>query len=131
MPVPAVVVGGSCICTGAFPPGSCTFASSSQTSCLAEGKPCLTIQDVSPAVIPTFGMCFSPTNPAVQAATAAALGVPTPAPCTFAPVGTWSCGNSTIIAGGLPVLGMDGTLTCGVGQGQIKIVNAGQSKMMV
>ena len=47
--------------------------------------PAATIDQVLLTNIPTFGMCNSPTNPAVVAATTAALGVPTPAPCVPMP----------------------------------------------
>ena len=44
--------------------------------------PVANILDYKPMVnIPSFGMCSAPTNPAVIAATSAASGVFTPAPC--------------------------------------------------
>lgn len=54
----------------------------------AGGQFVATIADTLPmANIPMFGMCASPANPAVIAATAAALGVPTPMPCVPVPAG--------------------------------------------
>ncbi|WP_433964496.1 DUF4280 domain-containing protein [Tunturiibacter gelidiferens] len=51
------------------------------------GTPAATIIDSAPLVnIPSFGMCSSPSNPVVIAATAAALGVLTPMPCVPATV---------------------------------------------
>lgn len=45
----------------------------------AGGQGTATIMDFNPMEnIPTFGMCMSPANPQVAAATAAALGVLTP-----------------------------------------------------
>ena len=49
---------------------------------LCEGPLAANIMDHVPLVnIMPFGMCTSPANPQVAAATAAALGVPTPMPC--------------------------------------------------
>jgi hypothetical protein len=48
----------------------------------AEGTPAATIMDNVPLTnIPSFGVCMAPTNPVVIAATSAASGTPTPAPC--------------------------------------------------
>ena len=52
--------------------------------------PAATIDQVLPTNILPFGMCSSPANPAVAAATAAALGVLTPAPCLPTPAGPWA-----------------------------------------
>ncbi|MDA0265916.1 MAG: DUF4280 domain-containing protein [Cyanobacteria bacterium] len=55
-----------------------------------------TIMDFVPmANIMPFGMCSAPTNPAVIATTAAALGVFTPAPCIPATVAPWVPGAAT------------------------------------
>jgi len=42
---------------------------------LIEGRPVANVMDHAPLVnIPTFGLCSAPANPAVAAATAAAMG---------------------------------------------------------
>ena len=55
-----------------------------------EGRPAATVADTIPLVnIMPFGMCTTPSNPTVAAATAAALGVLTPMPCIPATEGEW------------------------------------------
>lgn len=74
-----------------------------------EGRPVATVMDHVPLVnIPPFGLCRSPENPAVVAATAAAMGSPTPAPCIPATAAPWMPGAPAVFAGGFPVL----TETC-------------------
>src|SRR5688572_33105549 len=70
-----------------------------------ENQPPATIPDMIPVSnIPTFGMCNATANPAVIAATSAALGVHTPAPCVPAPAAPWSPGSSKVTIGGKPAL---------------------------
>lgn len=90
------------------------------------GLPGATIADAIPlANIPTFGMCSSPANPAVIAATAAALGVPTPVPCIPVPAGGWLPGSARVMVGGIPAL--DSACTCQCAwQGTISFVQPGQ-----
>jgi hypothetical protein len=57
-----------------------------------------------------FGMCMSPTNPQVMAATAAALGVLTPQPCIPATASPWVPGAPTVMIGNQPAL--DNTSIC-------------------
>ena len=65
----------------------------SQSKCLAAGKPAATVADVKPNVnIPAFGMCSSPANPQVMV-----TGIPIPKPCTMVPAGTWMTKNPTSI----------------------------------
>lgn len=72
---------------------------------LIEGRPVANVMDHAPIVnIPTFGLCSAPANPAVAAATAAAMGTPTPAPCVPATATPWIPGVPTVLAGGLPVV---------------------------
>ncbi len=114
----------------------CTFGTApapikvtSQTVVLTEGKPAATIQDCAPMTnVGPFGMCTSLANPAVASATAAALGVLTPQPCTPVPAGTWIPTKPTIIIGGKPCLTQDCKLMCSYA-GSISITMPGQMKV--
>ena len=93
--------------------------------------PAATIMDHAPLVnIMPFGMCSSPANPTVAAATAAALGVLTPMPCVPATAAPWIVGAPTVLIGGVPALDNNSKLMCNWG-GVIQIVNPGQTKMMI
>ena len=114
----------------------CTFGTApapikvtSQSVVLTEGKPAATIQDCAPMTnVGPFGMCTSLANPAVASATAAALGVLTPQPCTPVPAGTWIPTKPTIIIGGKPCLTQDCKLMCSYA-GSISITMPGQMKV--
>ncbi len=97
---------------------------------LAEGPPAANIMDFKPMVnIPPFGVCISPGNPAFVAATAAALGVPTPVPCT--PMTTpWKPGAVTVLIKNFPALDNISTCQCAFG-GVITILKPGCMKTMV
>jgi len=124
-----VVAGAMCVCT--FGSAPCALKVTSQSKWLAEGKPVATIQDIQPvANLATFGMCSSLANPTVAAATAAALGVLTPQPCTLLPQGPWSPA-SKVLAGGKPCLTNEASLVCAFGHGMIQITMPGQSKVLV
>ena len=51
-------------------------------------------------------------NPMVIAATAAAMGVPTPMPCIPATVAPWVSGSPTVMIGSMPALNKTCKLTC-------------------
>jgi len=72
-----------------------------------------------------FGMCSSPANPAVAAATAAALGVLTPMPCTPMLPAPWVPGIPTCLVGNMPALDMNAKVMCAYG-GVIAINVPGQ-----
>jgi hypothetical protein len=72
-----------------------------------------------------FGMCISPANPAVAAATAAALGVLTPMPCIPVTPSPWVAGAPTVMLAGMPALDNLSTLTCMWG-GLIQITRPGE-----
>src|SRR5471032_919718 len=95
------------------------------------GAPAATIMDHAPMVnVPTFGMCSSPANPMVAAATAAALGVMTQMPCIPATAAPWAPGSPTVLIGGMPALNNSSKLMCSYG-GVIQISFPGQVTVMV
>lgn len=97
---------------------------------MVSNLPPATITDSVPmANIPTFGMCMTITNPAVAAATSAALGVFTPAPCV--PVTTpWVPGSPTVLIGGKPALNNSSTCNCTWG-GVVTVLMPGQMQTQV
>ena len=89
------------------------------------------IMDHIPIVnITPFGMCISPANPVVAAATAAALGVLTPMPCIPNTPAPWVAGAPTVMLGMQPTLDNISTLQCVYG-GTITFVDAGEIDVMV
>jgi hypothetical protein len=92
--------------------------------------PAANIMDNKPIVnIPPFGVCMSPSNPTVAAATAAALGVLTPMPCVPVTAAPWIVGSPTILIGNMPTLDSNSKLMCNWG-GVIQFVAPGQFKVM-
>lgn len=88
--------------------------------------PAANIMDNKPIVnIPPFGMCQSMANPTVAAATAAKLGVFTPAACVPATAAPWVPGCPTVLIGNMPALESNSKLMCSYG-GVIQIVMPGQ-----
>jgi hypothetical protein len=88
----------------------------------ANGQPIATIYDIRPDNIPTFGMCNTEVNPTVLAATTAAQGVHTPAPCLPNVVGPWSPGSQKTSVGGLAALTKDSKCKC-VWMGEISVIS--------
>lgn len=101
------------------------------TNCTLTGTPAATIMDHAPIVnVPPFGMCQSPSNPTVAAATAAALGVLTPMPCVPVTAAPWVVGSPTVMIGSMPALNNTSKLMCSWG-GVIQITNPGQTTTQV
>ncbi len=89
--------------------------------------PAANIMDNKPMVnIMPFGMCQSPSNPVVAAATAAALGVLTPMPCIPATTAPWAPGAPTVLLANMPALDDTSKLMCMWG-GVISVNFAGQA----
>ena len=123
-----VCMGATLQCSFGAAPSSLVVLPSNRTM---TGTPAATIMDHAPLVnIMPFGMCSSPANPTVAAATAAALGVLTPMPCIPATAAPWIVGAPTVLIGGMPALDNNSKLMCNWG-GVIQIVNPGQTKMMI
>jgi hypothetical protein len=120
----------NCVCSGATL--QCSFGVAPSvlnvlpSNRVMEGTPAANIMDFIPITnIAPFAMCNSPTNPAVIALTAAALGVPTPAPCIPATSSPWITGNPTVLLANFPILTDDSQLLC-MWAGAISIKQAGQ-----
>ena len=89
------------------------------------------IMDNIPMVnIMPFGMCMSIANPAVAAATAAALGVLTPMPCIPATTTPWTPGAPNVMLGNMPTLDNTSMLMC-MWAGVITFVTPGEFTVMV
>ncbi len=93
---------------------------------VAAPAPAATIMDHLPVLnIPPFGLCTSPANPAVIAATAAAFGVPTPMPCLPVTPAPWAPGSPNVLLGGVPSLNNESLCACAWG-GAIAVLEPGQ-----
>jgi len=89
------------------------------------------IMDNIPMVnILPFGMCQSLANPAVAAATTAALGVLTPMPCIPATAAPWAPGSPTVTIANMPALNNSSKLMCSFG-GVIEVTYAGQATVSI
>ncbi len=98
---------------------------------MADKKPAANIMDYKPMVnVPTFGMCNAKPNPAVIAATAAALGTPTPAPCVPMTTAPWAPGKPKVLIEKQPALDDGSKLMCNW-TGVIEITSAGQVKVQL
>lgn len=92
--------------------------------------PAANIMDHVPFMnIPPFGVCMSMANPAVASATAAAMGVLTPMPCTPATAAPWVPGCPTVLIGNMPALDNNSKCMCSFG-GVIQIVSPGNFTVM-
>jgi hypothetical protein len=98
---------------------------------MTSSQPAATIMDYQPTVnVAPFGMCITPTNPEVAAATAAALGVLTPMPCIPVTIAPWVPGAPTVLLGGKPTLDNTCQLMCMWG-GVIEVTVPGQFTEMI
>ncbi len=89
------------------------------------------IMDHIPMVnIMPFGMCMSPANPEVAAATAAAMGVLTPMPCIPNTPAPWVAGAPTVLLAEFPTLDNVSQLMC-IWGGVITFVDPGEETVEV
>jgi len=91
-----VCMGAMIMCTMGIAPSSLVVLPINMV--LTDEMPDANIMDNIPLVnIMPFGMCMSPANPMVAAATAAAMGVLTPMPCIPMTVAPWVPGAPTVL----------------------------------
>ncbi|ESS13763.1 MAG: DUF4280 domain-containing protein [Burkholderiales bacterium] len=105
-----VCMGAMLSCSFGVAPGTLVVLPLSQ---VMTTMPAANIMDNKPMmnVLP-FGMCQSPSNPMVIAATAAALGVLTPMPCIPMTMSPWMPGSPTVLIGNMPALNDGSKLMC-------------------
>lgn len=98
---------------------------------MAGGPLAATIMDHVPLsnILP-FGLCTSLANPAVAAATSAAMGVLTPVPCVPVVPAPWVTGAPTVLINNSPALNNTSTCAC-TWAGVISVVNPGQGTVQV
>ena len=124
------------VCNGAMLTCSFGMAPSSmivlpKNRVMMENMPGANIMDNIPMVnILPFGMCQSPANPAVIAATSAAMGVFTPVPCMPNTVTPWTPAKPTVLLGNMPVINNSSMLNC-MWAGIITVSNPGEMTNIV
>jgi len=119
-----VVAGAMMMCSFGVAPSALVVLPANQT--MVGGPPAANIMDNKPIMnIPPFGMCTTPSNPAVAAATAAAMGVLTPMPCVPVTPAPWAPGSPTVLIGNMPALNSTSKCMCAWG-GVISITYPGQ-----
>ncbi len=124
-----VVNGAELACTFGSSPSSLVVLPLNRTR--ASNQPEATVQDYVPMMnVMPFGMCMSPSNPQVAAATAAAMGVLTPQPCLPATSSPWSPGAMTVRIANLVALDNISMCTCMWG-GVVTITDAGQETVEI
>jgi hypothetical protein len=123
-----VVNGAQMTCTFGTSPSALSVVPSGPPT-QAGGQQVARIADMVPMMnIAPFGMCTTPSNPQVAAATSAASGVLTPQPCIPVTTSPWAPGSTKVSVGGVPALTSTSRCMCTWG-GSISIVQAGQMKV--
>jgi hypothetical protein len=124
-----VCMGASMMCSFGLAPSSLVVLPTNRVT--TNQAPDANIMDHIPMVnIMPFGMCTSPSNPTVAAATAAALGVLTPMPCIPATPAPWVPGAPNVLLGNFPTLDDSSQLLCTWG-GVITFVTPGEFTVTV
>ena len=119
-----VTNGANLTCTFGLTPSTLVVAPGNMVT--ASGQPAATIMDHIPmANIMPFGMCNTPSNPQVAAATSAAMGVLTPQPCIPVTSAPWTPGSVNVMVKNFPAVDSTCTCMCTWG-GVISITNPGQ-----
>jgi hypothetical protein len=124
-----VCMGAMMMCSMGMAPSSLVVLPTNMV--LTGNMPAANIMDHIPMVnIMPFGMCSSPSNPTVAAATAAALGVLTPMPCVPATPAPWVAGAPTVLLGNFPSLDNVSQLMC-IWGGVITFSDAGEETVQI
>jgi hypothetical protein len=124
-----VCMGAMMMCTFGMAPSSLVVLPTNMM--ITSDMPAANIMDNIPMTnIMPFGMCMSPANPVVAAATAAALGVLTPMPCIPATTAPWVPGAPTVLLANMPALDNVSQLMCMWG-GVITFTDPGQVTEMI
>jgi hypothetical protein len=124
-----VVNGAALTCSFGTGPSSLIVPPANKT--MAGMMPAANIMDFKPVVnVPPFVMCTTPSNPAVAAATTAALGVLTPVPCVPVIPAPWAPGCPKVMIGMMPALNDASTCACTWG-GVITVSFAGQTAVQI
>jgi hypothetical protein len=107
-----VAAGAQLMCTMGTTPSPLTLLPGPPHDALAP-LPLAVVTDFVPMTnIKSFGMCNSPANPQVAAATAAASGVLTPQPCIPATAAPWAPPSPTVLISGVPAFDQTSTCQC-------------------
>ena len=123
-----VLMGALLKCDQAIPTGPAKLSVLPTNKTQGENQAAATVQDFAPMVnIPALGMCKTQSNPAVAAATAAAMGTLTPQPCIPVTTGPWSPGSSKVTIKDFAALTDDSKCSCAWG-GSITVQDAGSTK---
>jgi Domain of unknown function (DUF4280) len=121
--------GATLMCTFGMAPSTMVVLPINRT--LTSNQPAANIMDHTPMVnIMPFGLCTTPSNPAVAAATSAAMGVLTPMPCIPATPAPWVSGAPNVLLGNMPAVDNTHKLMCMWG-GVISVVQPGQMTEMI
>ena len=124
-----VCMGANMMCSFGMAPSSLVVLPVNRV--MTQQVPDANIMDNIPMVnIMPFGMCMSPANPMVAAATAAALGVLTPMPCIPNTPAPWVPGAPTVLLGNFPTLDNTCQLMC-IWGGMITFVTPGEMTVEV
>jgi hypothetical protein len=120
-----VCMGAKMMCTMGMAPSQLVVLPPPKNT-MTNQMPDANIMDHVPMVnIMPFGMCISPANPTVAAATTAALGVLTPMPCIPNTPAPWIAGAPTVMLGNAPALDNVSQLMC-IWAGVITFIDAGE-----
>jgi hypothetical protein len=124
-----VVNGAQLLCSFGTSPSSLVVLPANRTN--VANQPEATIQDHVPMVnIMSFGMCITPSNPQVAAATTAAFGVLTPQPCIPVTTTPWAPGAPNVVIASQPALDNVSTCNCMWG-GVVTVTDPGQQTKQI